>query len=908
MKSFLESRKTNGTNYNFLSQRDKCKYLIEDDDIDEFLTLYKKEPSPSISQRIRPQGHITVRGDFDIKLPISMDVPNFYTRDEVARIIEIYQDQLRKLVKKIDESQLTCYVLEKPVKITETHQKKGFHLEFPYLFITKDELKAIIIPSIKKEYKESNIFSRWNDDSIFDEQAVVSNPWLMYGSVKKDGEPYRVSYSVNCKGQEDDVKEVEIETFFINVNYKTKHFIRDCIRDTTVIRQEFKPIVGEKKEYTIPQSNTDYLQECKAIRPLINASTMEDYSSWRNIGQALYDLTGGSLDGMDLFIEMSAKAKNFSELSCINLWKKIKPIGYNIGVLYNLAKRDSPNEYSTYKQSKSKKCLCKSIDEKGQLTSVSCAQSLYLLFKDEFIYCPDDKEFYQYHTNRWNKINKEGHELRKKIEELKIPISKEINKIRDKIKEIEDEKEDENGSKQKKELDKKRGLYIKERNKLEDTPFREKIIKECKDLFLDREFFKVKDSNQYLLGFTNGVLDLHNKVFRNGQPDDYITMSTGYEYQEQSHDKINLYFSQVFIKDELRHYAYNFLASCLEGRNKNKKMLFFTGVGDNSKSLLETIIQRSFGSYSGLLPVSYFTAKKQGATPEINKVKQCRIVFINEPSDKDQFDIGLLKELSGNDSIQTRRLFNESDDNTSPVLFKPVVLCNKLPQIPSDDPATWNRIRVLPFESKFVEEVKNEGEFKKEVNFEISIEFQQAFMSKLFSVYKEGYDSYEPEDVKYATNKFQAKNDHIQHFIRNGLIKDTECTTTIIEAWGSFRTFWKSEYPDTKFTMVKDEFMEYIKKHFKLTSNYIQGYKIASEEEEVEKQDEIKVDIDIEKWNEIIKNYQTSTKFIRQKDFFKEHEIHISLGRKKFPSWFLTTGFTIINDTNSNKLFIELKK
>ena len=72
MDSFLAARKTkHENNYNFLSIRENCKYLIEDDVMDEFVALYEKEREqgriPSVLQRIRPGGHISVRCDIDIK-------------------------------------------------------------------------------------------------------------------------------------------------------------------------------------------------------------------------------------------------------------------------------------------------------------------------------------------------------------------------------------------------------------------------------------------------------------------------------------------------------------------------------------------------------------------------------------------------------------------------------------------------------------------------------------------------------------------------------------------------------------------------------------------------------------------------------------------------------------------------
>jgi P4 family phage/plasmid primase-like protien len=696
--------------------------------------------------------------------------------------------------------------------------------------------------------------------------------------------------------------------------------MRECIINTTLAKQDIKPLEYEKREYTIPSSVGDYLQDCTQITPMISGKTMTDYYTWYNVGQCLFDLTKGSSDGLELYIKLSSTAPNFSECHCISNWKKYKFLGWSIALLRSLAKRDSPEEYKRWNTSRSKHALLVSIKQRGQLLTTACADSLYLTFRDEYLYSPEDKSFYRFSNHKWSCIDIEGHELRSQLKILEIPLTQQIEKMREELGLLESErskKEDENGNptneeKKIKELNKQRTLLVKERNKLADTSFRDKIMKECKAVFLDREFANVKDTNKMLLGFTNGVLDLTQKVFRDGKPTDYITMTTGYDYVEQSTSKVDTYFNQVFVKDELRYYALNFLASCLEGKNKRKKALFWTGFGDNSKSILENIVQQTFGNYAGTLPVSYFIGKTKGATPELNKVKQCRIVFTNEPSPKDELDVGLFKELTGNDEIQTRQLYKESDKTTSSVMFKFVVLCNKEPKIDSNDVATWNRIRVLPFESKFTDnpDEKSEYEFKKNDDFVIDLELKQAFMTKLFSLYKNGFDLFEPELVKQATRNFQAKNDTIQHFINNGLVKDDDFTITIMDAWNSFRTFFKSEYPDKKFTMIKDEFFSYIKKYFKLEqTNAIKGYKIIQEQEEVVvEESKPTIDMDIENWKSILLDYQVSEKCIRHNVFFKKHSIHISLV-KKFCKWFDTeSGYKLVQDgTNPKKLFIEEK-
>jgi phage/plasmid-associated DNA primase len=339
-------------------------------------------------------------------------------------------------------------------------------------------------------------------------------------------------------------------------------------------------------------------------------------------------------------------------------------------------------------------------------------------------------------------------------------------------------------------------------------------------------------------------------------------------------------------------------------------MIFWTGEGDNSKSLLEKLCMSVFGDYAGLLPVTYFTAKKNGATTEINRVKNCRIAFINEPSSKDEFDVGLLKELTGNDKIQLRKLFNEADDTAEPVQFKSVVCCNKLPIIQSDDSATWNRIRVIDFESKFVDgepdETKNE--FKKDVDFSFTLDFQQAFMTLLYKFYKQGFDTYEPEQVKSATHRFQARNDEIRNFINLELVDDKGVNSTFAEVWGMFQDFYKKEYPSKRCFISREEFLTDIKIRYKdrLGPNTILGVRGRSEEDNL-KEEQQEEDGDYKNWSLILEQYEPSEGFIRMKSFCDEHNIHLQLRRKKFPTWFERTYKLEKDSKHSNKLFIQRK-
>ena len=67
--------------------------------------------------------------------------------------------------------------------------------------------------------------------------------------------------------------------------------------------------------------------------------------------------------------------------------------------------------------------------------------------------------------------------------------------------------------------------------KLKDSVYKDKVMKECKEKFYDKEFIDKLNDKKNLVGFENGIYDLNESEFRSGLPSDYVSLSTGYHYR-----------------------------------------------------------------------------------------------------------------------------------------------------------------------------------------------------------------------------------------------------------------------------------------------------------------------------------------------------------------------------------------
>ena len=266
------------------------------------------------------------------------------------------------------------------------------------------------------------------------------------------------------------------------------------------------------------------------------------------------------------------------------------------------------------------------------------AKIAYYLYPNKFIY--DLNKWYEYKNHRW--VKKKGDNIKFKKDVLK-EIKDYLYKVLEYFK-----------------GDKKSSSYIKKQIKnLGDTSTTKKIMESITEEFnyscsnIDNspeegDFHKKLDKNPYLLGFTNGVYDLKKFEFRDGKPEDYLSMSVGYSYQKTPTadlGHIKKFFEDIQPEKELREFLLTFLGSCLIGIQKDEIYTIFTGIKRNGKTTCIELLNLALGDdYFGAIDTSFLTKARpesNAAQPELIEIQKKRVVVTSENEAGDKLNTGL---------------------------------------------------------------------------------------------------------------------------------------------------------------------------------------------------------------------------------------------------------------------------
>lgn len=749
-------------------------FFIPVEDEDYFFELYTQELEKGNTVCLTEK-------QCDSRVPIIIDLD---FRQESSELHHKYtdckiQDIIACLMNVIDEylhipEIIHIFVLTKPTRREGDLVKDGIHIIIPEV-VTPKQFHTFLRNSTYKtigDILQPCMYTNSPKD-IYDNIVGGNKNWLLYGS-KKPKEPNRwvlthlYSYTNGFIRREEQSVYNESELPQL-LSIRNKYEI--CKQKLDFPDTETLEVVSESEEHEIGVNNNEYIDLVKVITGL-NDSRACAYNDWSIGCWAIFNYCHDQNVNASPYIHMfSRKCDHKYDVCAVDKFVNhmaYKSGGTNVGTLMFWLKQDNPTLFKELTYKELYKLLgIATLSE----THHDIARVIHCILKNEFVYSKD--KWYMFKQHRWIECTNDI-QLGLKISSIGCKTFSENASYYNKMASHETDE-----SKQKDYLDKgKKANKIAQQLKM--SPFKKNILSECRALFLNEDFYDKLDSKPNLLGFDNGVYDLDAQVFREGLPDDYLTMTCGYDYdgnvESMYMDEIINFVNSIMPNKAMVHYVLTSLGYSLHGVKTQEFFQIWTGTGGNGKGLMTTLLQCALGQYY-YEPDSkiYTTSAKSssGANPEIYAIKGKRVAVSQEMDALAQIRNAFIKSLTGNDKLQARELFQKKFVEFIPQCL-PIICCNEIPRFESYEGGIARRINVVPFIFKFVEnpimEHHKQIDMTLKGKFRDNVKYYQAFMNILIDAYRNYVESgskiSKPNEVVEMTKQYMDDVNVILSFVK----------------------------------------------------------------------------------------------------------------------------------------------
>lgn len=321
----------------------------------------------------------------------------------------------------------------------------------------------------------------------------------------------------------------------------------------------------------------------------------------------------------------------------------------------------------------------------------------------------------------------------------------------------------------------------------------------------------VWDTDPWLLGVANGVVDLRTGEHRPGRPEDYILRYCPVEWKGL-HEPAPLWeetLQQIIGASEgVLPWLHKVLGYAITGQSTEPLFLMLYGErGRNGKTVVMETIKKVLGPYMGPVPAELLLDRKipkdpDSASPTIMNMKGMRIIWASETNENRRFSTAQVKLLSGSDSLTGRYLWDKQNTEFRPThtLF---LLTNFLPSAPAHDLPFWERLKLINFPFRFVDQPKGEFELPRNPHLERELEDEYpgilAWLVRGCLLYRaEGLVA--PAAITKATEQYRVDEDDMQVFVDQCLV-DSQLPEDRIQATELYEVFkeWYKKYINPKY-------------------------------------------------------------------------------------------------------------
>lgn len=215
------------------------------------------------------------------------------------------------------------------------------------------------------------------------------------------------------------------------------------------------------------------------------------------------------------------------------------------------------------------------------------------------------------------------------------------------------------------------------------------------------------DRYKMALNTPSGIINLKNGDVKAHNSEYYFSKITSVDCAEAADCPRWLAFlDDIFAGDkDLIRYIQKAVGYSLTGSTAEQCAFFLYGTGRNGKSTFIDVIRDVFGDYAAnIQPETIMVKSSQNSAinSDIARLKGARLVTSVEPNEGVRLNEGLLKQLTGDDTVTARKLYSEEFEFKPE--FKLWMATNHKPIIRGTDTGIWRRIHMIPFNVQIPED------------------------------------------------------------------------------------------------------------------------------------------------------------------------------------------------------------
>ena len=300
------------------------------------------------------------------------------------------------------------------------------------------------------------------------------------------------------------------------------------------------------------------------------------------------------------------------------------------------------------------------------------------------------------------------------------------------------------------------------------------------------------DTDPYIFNCSNGTLHLDTGKFTEHISSDLLTKKSSVAYEPSAHSKRwNNFISEIMSNDQERAlFLQKVFGYALSGDTHHECMSILYGATTrNGKGTLCESVLKVFGSYGCTSRPETIAQKNStnSSQPSEDVVRLAGIRFVNiaEPGKSLVLNAALVKNMTGNDTINARFLHENSFDFAPQ--FKLYINTNYLPVVNDMTVFTSGRVIIIPFERHFDESEQDKGlkhEFMKP-------EVQSAILNWLLVGYKQLqlHGLKMPQSVINATDQYEHDSNKTLLFIEDCLEEGTDYEERTSEVYNRYKSW-----------------------------------------------------------------------------------------------------------------------